>query len=324
MSLSVGALLGAVGSAAGSASSSLFSSYLNSVWSDSNNKDSQSRSQTYSTKNLIYDYLLNRQAVKEDAQVNYDYSLAYARERDQDQYDLAHRYAENSASWEKQGMINAGINPILAYGSLGSGIQYSPSNQALTSSGGSSVSADTPGAGSPGVGSGKGLDIAEALRDIKSLDVAEAQESNLKAQTTTTNDIRPSLVSSAKADAEKKSAEVSVTNATAEKIRAEAANITANTAKTELENASRGFKDTNIGVSFGHKKFGIDVPVGSIIRAINLIRGNPQPEPTTGKEHSSANKDFEADLTVEGHNTNWKERNMEKFHKLNPDLRPAM
>ena len=311
-------------SSAMSGGNSIGTSYLNSVFSDKNNKDSQGRSDTYSTKYMIYDYLLNRQAVKEDAQVNHDFSLAYARERDSDQYALAQQYAENSAKWQKTGMENAGINPILAYGSLGSGIQYSASNQGLTSVSGGSSSTSAPSSSSPSAGSSSKLDLAETLRDIKSLDVASAQEQNIKSNTATTNDLRPSLVSSAKADAQRKEAEVSVTNATAEKIRAEAANISANTAKTELENASRGLKDISLGAHFGKKSFGVDLPIGTVTRIINLIRGNPQPERTTGKEHSQSNKDFESDLTIEGHNSDWKTRRLNQFHKLNPDLRPLM
>ena len=54
MSLSIGAIAGlAAMSSAMSGGNSIGTSYLNSVFSDKNNKDSQGRSDTYSTKYMI-------------------------------------------------------------------------------------------------------------------------------------------------------------------------------------------------------------------------------------------------------------------------------
>lgn len=173
--------------------------------------------------NVAQNYMTGRQNAafswglyKKQRKLDYEY--------DSNQYyNLSRRYAENSAKWQMQGLKNAGINPMLAAinGNIGT---FGPG-----SSSGSLPSVS---------GSAGNTDVAANLSSIMG-------SSNSKANATTTNALRDSLVSSAKSDAQNKEAQIDVTKATARQIDAQTDNMRANTAltaqRTINEERNQGF-----------------------------------------------------------------------------------
>lgn len=173
--------------------------------------------------NVAQNYMTGRQNAafswglyKKQRKLDYEY--------DSNQYyNLSRRYAENSAKWQMQGLKNAGINPMLAAinGNIGT---FGPG-----SSSGSMPSVS---------GTSGNSDVAGNLSSILG-------SSNSKANSTTTNALRDSLVSSAKSDAQNKEAQIDVTKATARQIDAQTDNMRANTAltaqRTINEERNQGF-----------------------------------------------------------------------------------
>lgn len=214
-------------------------------------------------------------------------------------YDMARRYAENSAQWEVQGLRNAGLNPILAatHGLGGAGVGYSaPSGSPSGSSGYMpDGSIDTP-----------NLDLAEGVRDLASAAMART-DSKIK------RDTAPSIVSSAKSDAALKQANVGIADATKRKIEAEVQQVQANTAKAFVDArntlASQGMSSDLFRIatralvspfdSNGRKLYrDIDGKITTLLRSDNARSGNSAKTPpadvieiNTGKRDA----DFERD-----------------------------
>lgn len=157
-------------------------------------------------------------------------------------YEMAKRYAENSAKWEMQGLENAGLNPILAFshGFGSAGTDYS-----APSVGGSAPSSSSGSSGSP-----IGADFGELARDVATADVADKQADVIETEGDVKKATKDSVVSSAKSDAKLKEANVRVADATKAKIDAEADQIRANSAKT-LVDARNSLGSQGMSSDFG-------------------------------------------------------------------------
>ncbi len=80
-------------------------------------------------------------------------------------YNLAKRYAENSAQWNVQGLRNAGLNPILA---ATDGNFASTYGSGSSSSGSAHGSASNVSASPSALGSGSPTSFTDTLRDMAS------------------------------------------------------------------------------------------------------------------------------------------------------------
>lgn len=185
----MGGWLSAVGSALGSSGMSIVNDFSGG-WALNSSKESLNKNITKTNLKYQKQYDLWTQAqdkAYEKWYQNYIYDL-----QNNEYYDLAKKYAENTASWAVKGLKDAGLNPILAAidGNLSSNLGNAhPASSSGTHSGKSihGASVSTGGVHSANLAafsqirnSAKQMDINEA-QSKADLEVKDAQADNLRA-----------------------------------------------------------------------------------------------------------------------------------------------
>ena len=194
--------------------------YLDQNISKHNTSYSANKSLANSTALTAFQSQVGRQDYKWQKALDYYY--------DENQYyDLAKRYAENSAKWNVTGLRNAGLNPILAAtdGNFASTYGSGSSGGSIPSSGVSQSVGFSNSHGSVTPVSESVKDIASAVSSRASADLAVTDSQTHKA-------MRDPLVASAHADAFNKTLQGQILDAERNKVDAETDSIKANTAKT--------------------------------------------------------------------------------------------
>lgn len=208
--------------------------YLDQNISKHNTSYSANKSLANSTALTAFQSQVNRQDYKWQKALDYYY--------DENQYyDLARKYSENSAKWNVTGLRNAGLNPILA---------ATDGNFASTYGSGSSGGSMPSNGASQNVGfsnsHGSVTPVTESIRDFAS---AALSQSSAKL-----NSVNSDVAS------QTAPATVKLADANVKRVQAETDQIAANTARTlaDIENdRARLLNDSfGVGVSFGSKENG--------------------------------------------------------------------
>lgn len=244
----------AIGSAVGNAGSSVMDRGLGYYFGGKSEERSNRRSEALTGRQMARQFEFDMAGMNRQYELSkaaYDYSNA-------EQYRLSRQYAENSASWNVEGLRRAGLNPILAatdgnfrstYGDVG--------QMGFSGASGFGSSGQFKSAGGVFPGHGSIQTFSDALRDVSS-----ARESAISAdrmeQTT------PSFVQSAKASAD-------LTEAQAIKTRAEAGQIAADTMLSSVR-AANETRHEGLHGFYGAIQNGIHHTSEMLGRFINFVR----------------------------------------------------
>lgn len=255
------AIIGAAGSVLGGALSGVGGSILGNYFGRKNASDSASMNYHYYQRQRMFDALYNNTY---EIPTQKDLTLW----NNAVEYDLAQAYAENSASWQVQGLRNANLNPILAAtGGNISGSFGAPSTVASSSVSGGSMprNAITP------AKADINMDLSAALQMLSSAKLLDSQANAVK---------------------EKTDAEVGLLKAQTLKATADSKVATATEWKTRNDiqsNAMQGLKDMLPKVGSMNEKIILPPPT----KAELMLRKNPG-------EHSAKDYSFLETMSGEG------------------------
>lgn len=260
----LGTIAGALGASGASGGMNLLGDVAGS-WATNSAKESLNKNITQTNYKIQKKYdlwTIEQDKAYEQWWQNYLYNL-----QNNEYYQLAKKYATNTASWAVEGLKRAGLNPILA--GIDSNLSSSTGDAQPQQSGHKVSSGSVRGASvSGGHNLSHGINLANAIQSFSASDQARSQAEINKAQATVQRETLPSQIASAKFEADKLRQESSNLAVSNEQIQA---NTAESLARAELIHSQA--KKNAVDTYNAAKNAGLSGPFGAASRLGAEIQG---------------------------------------------------
>lgn len=204
-------------------------------------------------------------------------------------YNMAQRYAENSAKWAVSGLRNAGLNPILAAGNHGQTFG-SPSNGVSSSLGSKGSSIGGASVSAPRMGMPSFSDVVKTVADT---DVAKSTAVNNRLQGEVLASTRDKIDSEREQINANTARTLAETDAIVKRLDIDNRRLRVDQQRADNDSLSYGFRN-------GFPQFNIGA--GLFRRFIGLVADpqvvNPSPERDTSRDNQNSAKNPQSPLTI--------------------------